>query len=208
MFVPGPPGASGPADEAPTVLRGPALRDAAILRLLAAERFIRGLGLSLVGYGVLRFNSSRDALQHVLDVYLPLLRPIGQKLGVHLDETTPIRLMERALAVHAGTLTLLAVGVLAYAALQFTEATGLWLLKRWGEYVAVVGTSAFLPLEIYELVNGFSGLKFATLVVNLAAVAYLVWSKRLFGFRGGREAFEASRRSASLLEIERAAAAA
>jgi len=204
-FVPGPPAGAGPAAQAPIVLRGAALKDAVILRLLAAERFVRGSILGLVAYGIFRFNSSRDALQNVLDVYLPLLRPIGDRLGVQIEAITPIRLSEGALSVHAGTLRLVAAGVLAYSALQFTEAVGLWLLSRWGEYVAVVGTSAFLPLEIYELLEGFTWLKLAAFAVNVAAVIYLIWSKYLFGFRGGRAAFESARHSASLLEVERAA---
>jgi hypothetical protein len=32
-----------------------------------------------------------------------------------------------------------------------------------------------------------------------------LWTKRLFGFRGGRAAFEAERRNDSLLELEHAA---
>ncbi len=43
---------SGPADQAPVVLRGTALRDAAILRVLAVERGIRGVLLVLLAYGV------------------------------------------------------------------------------------------------------------------------------------------------------------
>jgi hypothetical protein len=41
--------------------------------------------------------------------------------------------------------------------------------------------------------------------INLGLVAYLVWSKRLFGVRGGGEAFERERRGESLLEVEAAA---
>ena len=37
------------------------------------------------------------------------------------------------------------------------------------------------------------------------AVVYILWTKRLFGIRGGREAFEAERAGVSLLEVERAA---
>src|SRR5207245_2654745 len=85
-----------------------------------------------------------------------------------------------------------------------TEATGLWLLKRWGEYVAVVGTSAFLPLEIYELIEKVTVIRVGAFIINIAAVAYLLYTKRLFGLRGGRAAHEAERHSASLLEIERA----
>jgi len=204
-FVAGPPAGSGPADDAPIVLRGQALRDAAILRLLAAERCVRGLLLVALGYGLYRFDGSRQALQRVFDEYLPLLEPVATKLGIDLQETGPVRLIEKALSLKHSTLVWVTVGVLAYAALQLTEAVGLWLLKRWGEYVAVVGTSAFIPLEVYELVGGFTWLKLAALAVNLAAVVYLVWSKRLFGVRGGHAAFAAERHSASLLEVEQAA---
>jgi uncharacterized membrane protein (DUF2068 family) len=101
---------------------------------------------------------------------------------------------------------MVAIGVLAYGILQLVEGVGLWLMKRWGEYVAVVGTSLFVPIEVYELVHHATGLKVAALLVNLAAVGYLLWTKRLFGIRGGHAAFEAEGHSESLLEIEHAAA--
>jgi uncharacterized membrane protein (DUF2068 family) len=81
----------------------------------------------------------------------------------------------------------------------------LWSLKRWGEYVAVVGTTLFIPLEVYELTDNISWLKIVALVVNVAAVLYLVLSKRLFGVRGGHQAYEAALHEASLLEVEESA---
>ena len=69
----------------------------------------------------------------------------------------------------------------------------------------MVATSAFIPLEVYELTEKASPLKAGALVVNLVAVFYLVWTKRLFGARGGHAAFEAERASQSLLEVEEAA---
>ena len=79
---------------------------------------------------------------------------------------------------------------------------GLWSLRRWGEYLAVVATSIFLPLEVYELTEKITWLRVLAFVVNLALVAYLVVSKRLFGVRGGFAAYEAERASQSLLEVE------
>ncbi|MCW2844903.1 MAG: hypothetical protein JWN22_2819, partial [Nocardioides sp.] len=85
------------------------------------------------------------------------------------------------------------------------EGVGLWLMRRWGEYVAVVGTSLFIPLEVYELLHTVTWLKAGALLLNVFAVVYLLWTKRLFGLRGGKAAFEAERHGASLLEVERAA---
>jgi uncharacterized membrane protein (DUF2068 family) len=205
LFVPGPPHGSGPAANAPLVLRGRALRDATILRLLATERFVRGLLLVALAYGIHRFNGAKDSLAKVLKEDLPLLQPLGDKIGVDFKHAGPVRLVNRALAYDHSTLTWLSIGVLAYGLLQLVEGVGLWMLKRWGEYVAVVATSAFVPLEVYELAEKVSVIKLGALVINLAAVVYLVYTKRLFGVRGGHEAFEAERHGASLLEVEKAA---
>jgi uncharacterized membrane protein (DUF2068 family) len=204
-FVLGEPHGRGPAREAPIVLRGNALKDAFILRLLALERLIRGLLLVALAYGVYRFEGSQDALGRVFRQDLPLLRPVADKLGVDLQSAGPVKLIQQALSANPSTLRLVALGVLAYGALELLEAVGLWLMKRWGEYVAVIGTGVFIPLEIYELTEKQTWLRIGAFVINVFAVVYLIWSKRLFGLRGGKEAFEAQRQGESLLEVEQAA---
>ena len=49
-------------------------------------------------------------------------------------------------------------------------------------------------------------LEIADVAINVAAVAYLLVSKRLFGLRGGRAAYDEERRGEQLLDLERAAA--
>ncbi|WP_151083300.1 DUF2127 domain-containing protein [Nocardioides cynanchi] len=205
-FVVGAPHGEGPAEDAPLVLRGKALRDAFILRLLAAERFIRGVLLVALAYGVYKFDGAQNSLEQVFQDYLPTLKPLADKLGIDLQNTGPVKLIQKALTADHSTLKLVAIGVLAYGALELLEGVGLWLMKRWGEYVAMVGTLVFIPLEVYELVERVTWLRVVAFVFNLFAVVYLLWSKRLFGFRGGREAFEAERHGQSLLEVEQAAA--
>jgi hypothetical protein len=46
------------------------------------------------------------------------------------------------------------------------------------------------------------------LIINIAAVVWLLYSKRLFGFRGGAAAYHAEHSAESLLTVERAAGAA
>jgi uncharacterized membrane protein (DUF2068 family) len=204
-FVVGPPAGSGPADQAPIVLRGRALRDATILRLLAAERLIRALVLLALAYGVLRFRGSQRDLRATFERALPAAKPLQDALHINLTDSAFIQRIQKVLESKPHTLTLLAIGLLAYAALQLAEAIGLFLLKRWGEYVAAVGTSIFLPLEVHELFKKVTVLRVGALVINIAAIAYLVWTKRLFGIRGGRAAFEKERESESLLEVEASA---
>jgi uncharacterized membrane protein (DUF2068 family) len=105
----------------------------------------------------------------------------------------------------ASTLAWVVAGLVVYGVLQLIEATGLWLLRRWGEYFAAVATSLFIPLEVYELVEKVTWVRIAALIINVAAVVYLVYRKRLFGVHGGRTAFEAERETESLIQVAIAA---
>ena len=206
-FVIGPPHGTGPADTAPIVLRGKALREAFILRILAVERWIRAVVLALLATAVFEFESTQTSLQAWFERELPRFKPLAEQFNYNLDKSPTISRLRGLLHSNHGTLHLVEAFLIGYALLQLAEGIGLWSLKRWGEYVAAVGTSVFLPLEVYELTKEITWLKVGALVVNLGLVVYLVWRKRLFGVRGGREAFERERHEDSLLEVEAVATA-
>lgn len=203
-YVPGEPQGSGPAEQAPVLLRGKALRAAFILRALAVERWVRGTIVVLLGVAVWRLKSTQVSLQQLFNRDLRALKPFFDQIHFTVSDSSTIKAIEKALNAKPSTLTLIASGLLGYGALQLVEGIGLWSLRRWGEYVAVVGTSVFVPLEIYEVVDRISWLKLVALVVNVAAVVYLLWSKRLFGIRGGHAAYQAGLHEASLLEVAQA----
>ena len=81
----------------------------------------------------------------------------------------------------------------------------MWLLRRWGEYFAAIATSLFIPLEVYEIVERVTWLRVGALIINVGAVVYLVYRKRLFGAHGGRAAHEAERETESLIQVAIAA---
>lgn len=205
-YVLGDPHGTGTAEEAPVLLRGKALRSAFILRALAVERWVRGTILILLAVAVWRLKSTQVSLKELFDRDLKSLRPFFDQIHFNVSDSATIHSIEKVLAAKPSTLNLIASGILAYGLLQLLEGVGLWSLKRWGEYVAAVGTTLFVPLEVYELTHKISWLKIAVLAVNVAAVVYLLLSKRLFGVRGGYRAYEASLHEVSLLEVEEAAA--
>lgn len=205
-FTLGEPVGAGPADEAPVLLRGRALRDAMVLRLLALERLIRAVLLALIGYAILRFRHSQVQAEVLFDRALPAAKPLANVLHLDLDSSPTVTHLRHLIYTQPKTLLLVAVLMFGYAAIQIVEGVGLWLLQRWGEYFAVVATSVFLPLEVYELTERITWLRVGALAINVAAVVYLVLSKRLFGARGGHAAFEAERHSTSILEVDAAAA--
>ncbi|MFA4081613.1 DUF2127 domain-containing protein [Mycobacteroides salmoniphilum] len=197
----------GPADTAPEIPRGRLLRDRTLMRLLAVERVFRGLVIMLLAAGVMKVRGSREHLQQVFERDLPLIRPLANQIGWNPDDSKIVRHIGDAFSLSSSTLMWVAVGLAAYAAIEFIEAFGLWLMKRWGEYFAVIATSIFLPLEIYEVIEKQTVLRVLAIVVNVAAVVWLLWSKRLFGLNGGGEAYEKEHRAESLLSVERAALA-
>jgi len=205
-FVIGPPTRSGPAAAAPQVRRGKEVRSAFILRVFAIERLLRALVIGAAAFGVWRFSYSHLTLEQEFNRALPDIRRLYMDLGFNFQHSTLIGLVNHALKLNSRTLGYLAIGLAVYAVIELVEAVGLWLLKRWGEYFAMVATSIFLPYEVYDLSVKFTVLRLLTLLVNLALVVYLVVSRRLFGVRGGKKAYEERLREDSILDAAEEAA--
>lgn len=78
-----------------------------------------------------------------------------------------------ALAVDPRTLREIGLATFVYAAVFIVEGVGLLLRRHWAEYLAVIATASFLPLEIYELVERVEASRALVVLVNLAIVVYL-----------------------------------
>lgn len=183
--VPGP-------DEIEVPLRGRPLRDRFVLRLIALDRTVHVVGLTLLGTAVLLFATHRETWGPATAQIVAVLQgTLGGPVG-HGGSTLLVE-VERAFAVPATTLYWLAAALLAYAVLEAVEAVGLWFARRWAEYLTFVATTVLLAPEIWELTHGPTPTKIVALVVNLAVVAYLLVAKRLFGLRGGGRAEAAER---------------
>ena len=197
----------GPAETAPHVRRGRNLRDVVIMRALAVERVVRAVIFTLLAVGVLAVRGTHGRLQTAFENELPLIRPLGNQIGWNPDNSKLLHHIDQAFSLSPTTLAWIAVGLFAYAAVELIEAIGLWLITRWGEYFAVIATSVFLPLEIYEITEKVTAFRAIALAINIAAVLWLLWTKRLFGLNGGAAAYHAEHNAATLLAVEQAAAA-
>jgi uncharacterized membrane protein (DUF2068 family) len=207
-FVTGEPQLSGPAARAPAVRRGKEVRSALILRVFAIERFLRFLGAGALAFVVWRFGYSRDSIKDAFQRDLPALRTLFHQVGYNIDNSKLSGLIHKALTLSPTTIKLLAGGLALYAVIEVIEGFGLWLGRRWGEYFAMVATSLGLPFEVYELAGQVTVTKSLLFAVNLALVLYLVITKRLFGVRGGKHAYEARLRSESVIDAAILAASA
>jgi uncharacterized membrane protein (DUF2068 family) len=82
--------------------------------------------------------------------------------------------MEKAAATSNGKIHVVTLASFVYAAVFAVEGIGLFLQKRWAEYLTVVVTSSFMPFELYEVVHELHWQRVVALVLNAAAVVYLV----------------------------------
>jgi uncharacterized membrane protein (DUF2068 family) len=191
-------------------LRGKALRDKVVLRLIAVDRALHFVILVLLGFAVIALANNETSLR---DAYYRILTGLqGGVAGGPVQTSGHVGILhefDKLFSLRSGTLRGVGAALLGYGLLEGLEAVGLWLTKRWAEYLTFLATTILLPLEIYEIVNRQSALKIIGFVINVAVVIYLLFAKRLFGLRGGGAADEEERaRDMSWEAVERATPAA
>jgi uncharacterized membrane protein (DUF2068 family) len=143
--------------------------DSGVLRLIAAFKLFKAVLLIALGVGA--FKLLHQDVAGVLDHWIDALK---------LDPGN--RFVDAALS-KASNLTpeqikKLGLGSFIYAGLFLTEGIGLWLLKRWAEWLTVIITGSLVPIEIYEIHRHPTPAKVAVLVLNAAIVVYLVYRIR------------------------------
>ena len=136
-----------------------------LLPLIAAERTVRGLLLLAAGVYLLTHTGSNFG-----SIANHLARAIELDPRRHFIH----RVIDRLGDLSRHQITFFGVAALAYGVLELVEGVGLFLRKRWAEWLTVVATSLFIPFEIYELASKPSLLKAGGLVVNILIVLYLI----------------------------------
>jgi uncharacterized membrane protein (DUF2068 family) len=195
-----------PRDEIVVPMRGKALRDRIVLRVIAVDRAFHFVVLVLLGIGVLVFAAHETSLR---SAYYNFLSDIQRGVaGGPVQDNGHVGILhelDRLFSLRSGRLREVGAGLLAYGVLEGVEAIGLWFTKRWAEYLTFVSTTVLLPLEIYEIAHRVSVLKIIGFLINVAVVVYLLYAKRLFGLRGGGAVDEELRaRAMDWRTIERA----
>ena len=75
--------------------------------------------------------------------------------------------------IHPDQITLTGIGSLLYGLIVGTQGVGLWIAEPWAITMTVYGLSAFIPLEVYELLHRLTSVKIGILIVNILIVGYL-----------------------------------
>ena len=142
------------------------------LRVIAAVEGAKGALVLAMGAGLhhLVHHDVRAFAVHLLHQFH--LNPASHYPSIFLNATENLT---------DARLQMLALGALAYAALRFIEAYGLWRTQRWAEWLAAVSGGIYIPFELYHIGLHVTAVKLGLLAVNVAIVAYMasiLWQSR------------------------------
>ena len=140
-----------------------------VLRTIAVYKLVKVLLLLALAYGEVRLS---DASLIAKLVSWASARPFG------LEHKVVTQLLEWFSGLTASRVHALRMVTLAYAAVFATEGIGLWMQKRWAEWLTVIITASLIPLELWELFNKPNIGKAAVLIANIAIVVVLIWHVR------------------------------
>lgn len=171
------------AEERPR--QGKALRQAIIVRLISIDRGVHAVVFGAVAVAAIAIEHRLAAIHGWANGVLDALRSAQHGGGGASSHGLTAALLQRLAHLRPHSLTVLALFAAAYAIVSAFEAVGLWFERRWAEYLTVLATAAFLPLDIHELVDRVTFVRVLALIVNIAILVYLVRAKHLFGI-GGR----------------------
>jgi len=140
-----------------------------MLRLIALFKLLKTT--LLIALGIIALRLIHMDVATVLEHFVLRLGldPGGRYVGSALEKAADLTPDEVASV---------AIGSFIYAALFLTEGIGLWMLKRWAEWLTVIITSSLLPVEIYEVFRHPSAGKVLVFILNIGIVAYLIYQMR------------------------------
>jgi uncharacterized membrane protein (DUF2068 family) len=139
------------------------------LLAIALFKFAKAALLILAGAGALSMlapSTEQRVHEWVADFAIRQGHRIFKRALDLLNVATPGRITEVGLAS------------ILYGLLFAVEGIGLWLEKRWAEYLTVVATGSLIPFELYELVRAVTPVRVAALAANVAALVYLIYRLR------------------------------
>ncbi len=141
------------------------------LRIIAAFKFLKGVGLLLLAIGALSLlHKDVDELARRIILFF------------HFDPER--RFFHWAIAkltlVDDRKLKELSAGTFTYSLLLLTEGIGLWMKKTWAEYLTIIATGAFIHFEIYLIFHRFGWGRVCVIAINIAVVWYLIFELRRY----------------------------
>ena len=143
------------------------------LEVIAAFKFVQAALIVATGFGILGLldpvwaeATSRWLGELALDAEHRLIGAWAAQALPYVHDVAPRRLVT------------IALGVFLYAAVILVEGVGLWRCRRWAEYLTIVVTASFLPVEMFAIWHRLTMLRVLVFLFNALVIVFLVWQLR------------------------------
>lgn len=135
------------------------------LRIIAVFKLVKAMLMLVVAFG------AHALVSHDLSQWA---HGMTGELQMQMHSHYVQLLLAKLGAMQPHSLEAISAVAFGFAMLLATEGIGLWLEKRWAEYLTVGVTASLLPVELYELWLHATAMKLVVLCANAAVVGYLV----------------------------------
>jgi uncharacterized membrane protein (DUF2068 family) len=142
------------------------------LVVIAIDKLGKATGLVVVSFLLQRLLSPEQHERFVAWIDMVRLEPKSWFMRYCLEQ------LGRVAGIQPGTLKWLHVAALIYAGLYLVEGVGLIFDKKWAEWMVVITTAMFLPLEVYEIIKEITWPRCLLFAANLGMALYLLWRLR------------------------------
>jgi uncharacterized membrane protein (DUF2068 family) len=135
------------------------------LELIAAYKLLHTMLFVAIGIG---------ALQLLHKDLGDLLAALADRLHFDSESRLVDFVMDKASLINDPLLRRIGFVSFAYAVVTLVEGIGLYLEQAWGEYLTLLITASFMPLEIFEIVCGLTWFRVSLFAINLVVFVYLL----------------------------------
>src|ERR1700743_2746447 len=137
-----------------------------MLRTIALYKLLKVVILLLAAYGEIRLH---DATLSAKILSWASARPQG------LEHDLVTRGLVWFSGLSESRVHTMRLITFTYAAVFAVEGVGLWMQRRWAEWLTTIITASLIPLELWELIHKPSIGACLVIVAHLLIVGYLSW---------------------------------
>jgi uncharacterized membrane protein (DUF2068 family) len=136
------------------------------IRTVALFEAFKGLIVLIAGFAILRIV--HQDLQVIAD-------QIVKHLHMNPARHYPRIFLDAVAGLSDARIRNLAAFAFFYSVVRFVEAYGLWHLKTWAEWFAILSGGIYIPIELIGIIRHATVIKGSIFALNLFIVLYLIY---------------------------------
>ncbi|MDR3666243.1 MAG: DUF2127 domain-containing protein [Ignavibacteriaceae bacterium] len=136
------------------------------IHTIAIFEAFKGIIILIAGFALLRLVHGE--LQIIAD-------NLVKHLHLNPARHNPHIFLDLIAGVSDSKIRLLALFAFFYSIVRFIEAYGLWRIKPWAEWFAILSGGIYIPVELIGLIRHATFIKGSVFIINLSIVLFLLY---------------------------------